>query len=97
MRNLATDNSCDNVTEFTINQLRWDYANLDLYNDLTGAYLQNVICELDAIDLVADDLIAGQEIERVYNLIVQILSNIVLVPRFLTLSKISSNFGGTRN
>jgi len=71
----VSDNSCNNVTEFTINQLRWDYAHLDLYKDLTGAYLQNVICELDAIDLVADDLIACQEIERVYNLIVQILSN----------------------
>ena len=65
----VSDNSCDNVTEFTINQLRWDYGNLDLYKDLTAANLQNVICELDAIDLVADDLIACQEIERVYNLI----------------------------
>ena len=55
--------------------MRWDYANIDLYKDLTGAYLQNVICELDAINLIADDFIACQEIERVYNLIVQILSN----------------------
>jgi len=76
----SDDNNNDNnlrdkqrnyVNEMEISHLRWDHANLELYNDTTGLYLQSVYNDLSNIECCAKTEPAA--IDEIYSRIVDIL------------------------
>jgi hypothetical protein len=61
-------------TEMQVTQLRWDHADLDLYNHITGFYLQPVLIEINKLNAFDEsNFVDKVKIDEMYMKVVHIL------------------------